>query len=353
LSLTHSMCTAQAAADQLLARAIEQAKHIGMCSDDFAKATQEFDPVLAESWRRTWWMLYVTHLNYAVIRRDYTTNLNGADYDVALPCKEEEYTMMVIPLSRVSIQNYNNQELTLQDSSFSSFAHFINATEVFVSVLRNSFRLDNVLKAKHLAENDEATIAAWYLMLSHDKRRLVHDPGMSGSCRVDHLMFQAHMMMLTPADYLNRRCLAYIHRPLSDLHYHVAESISSCGSPPPPLPAGTADILHRRVHLHKLLQAVRTQNQNLIALPLGSLQLSPFTICMIACCTIAHLVAYRSVLAPDDAKVARSRIRVCIGTLTSYATVWPRASKVLRELKSIAGVLYRTPRAAAICLPHL
>ena len=60
---------------------------------------------------------------------------------------------------------------------------------------------------------------------------------------------------------------------------------------------------------------------------------------MIACCTIAHLVAYKSVLAPNDAKVARSRIRVCIGTLTSYATVWPRASKVLRELKSIAGLL--------------
>lgn len=104
LSLAHSMCTAQAAADQLLAKAIEQAKHIGMCSDDFAKATQEFDPVLAESWRRTWWMLYVTHLNYAVIRRDYTTNLNGADYDVALPCKEEEYTMMVGDLPCCSIR---------------------------------------------------------------------------------------------------------------------------------------------------------------------------------------------------------------------------------------------------------
>jgi hypothetical protein len=137
------------------------------------------------------------------------------------------------------------------------------------------------------------------------------------------------------------RCLAYIHRPLSNLHYHVAESLSSCGSPPPPLPSDTADIADRQVHLHKLLQAVRTQNQNLIALPLGSLQLSPFTICMVACCTIAYLVAYRSVLAPDDAKVARARIRVCIGTLTSYATVWPRARKVLTELKSIAGILSR------------
>jgi len=62
---------------------------------------------------------------------------------------------------------------------------------------------------------------------------------------------------------------------------------------------------------------------------------------MIACCTIAHLVACMSVMAPDDAKVARSRIRVCIGTLTDYAKVWPRANKVLRELKGIAGVLLR------------
>src|SRR5690242_7030346 len=104
LSLTHSMCSAQAAADQLLARAIEQAKNIGMCSDGFAKATQEFDPVLAESWRRTWWMLYVTHLNYAVIRKDYITNLNSSDYNVALPCEEEDYNMMVSDLSCYSIR---------------------------------------------------------------------------------------------------------------------------------------------------------------------------------------------------------------------------------------------------------
>lgn len=95
LSLAHSMFSAQTTADQLLARAIEQASSIGMHTDAFAKATEESDPILAESWRRTWWTMYVTHLNYAVIRRDYTTILNGADYNVALPCEEEEYTLMV------------------------------------------------------------------------------------------------------------------------------------------------------------------------------------------------------------------------------------------------------------------
>lgn len=93
------------------------------------------------------------------------------------------------------------------------------------------------------------------------------------------------------------------------------------------------------MHLEKLLRAIRNQNQSLITLPLGSMQLPPFTICMVACCTIAHLVAYKSALAPSEATVARSRVRVCIGILKHYTGVWPRATKVLRELKGIASVL--------------
>ncbi|KAM0321356.1 hypothetical protein ACHAQA_010158 [Verticillium albo-atrum] len=115
--------------------------------------------------------------------------------------------------------------------------------------------------------------------------------------------------------------------------------MSSCGSPPPPLLLKAEGTLDRRMHLEKLLQAIRNQNQSLIALPLGSMQLSPFTICMVACCTIAHLVAYKSALAPSEATVARSRVRVCIGTLKHYTEVWLRATKVLRELKGIASIL--------------
>jgi len=64
-------------------------------------------------------------------------------------------------------------------------------------VLRNSFKLDNVFEAKALVEDDEATIAAWYLMLPTSKRRPILDPRLSGSCGVDHIMFQAHMMIST------------------------------------------------------------------------------------------------------------------------------------------------------------
>lgn len=149
------------------------------------------------------------------------------------------------------------------------------------------------------------------------------------------------------------RCIAYIHRPFSTLRYDPVEGISTCGSPPPPLLMGLngGGQLNRQSHLQKLLQAIRRQNQCLIILPLGSAQLSPFVICMVACCTIAHLVACKSALPKDEAEVARSRIRVCLGTLRQYEDIWPRAKKILLELKRIANCIFQTEMATLHCQP--
>lgn len=109
--------------------------------------------------------------------------------------------------------------------------------------------------------------------------------------------------------------------------------------------------MDHRTHSEKLFQAVRKQNQCLILLPMRAAQLSPSTLCMVACCTIAHLVACKSAFTPDEAEVARSRIRVCLGTLKHYEDIWPRAKQILRELRSIAnsilqaGAAYRSPEA--------
>ncbi|KAJ4030509.1 hypothetical protein NW761_000088 [Fusarium oxysporum] len=138
-----------------------------------------------------------------------------------------------------------------------------------------------------------------------------------------------------------------MYTPFSTLRYDPIEGISTCGSPPPPLFLGVSGGggLNRQSHLQKLLQAIRKQNQCLIILPLGSAQLSPFVICMVACCTIAHLVACKSALPKDEAEVARSRIRVCLGTLRHYEDIWPRAKKILLELKRIANSILQTEMA--------
>jgi len=66
---------------------------------------------------------------------------------------------------------------------------------------------------------------------------------------------------------------------------------------------------------------------------------------MIACCTIAYLIACKSALPKDEAEVARSRIRVCLGTLRHYEDIWPRAKKILLELKRIANCIFETEMA--------
>ncbi|GJN66282.1 hypothetical protein PLICBS_000299 [Purpureocillium lilacinum] len=329
-ALVKSMCAERAASDALLATTISQAKHIGMHTKAFAEAVADSDPALAESWRRTWWMLYVTDLNFAVIRYDFKMLMFDSVYDVDLPCDDSDYASMDIPRMTASFDDFKNREYALESPKFSSFAYLIDATRIFVASLRASTQYESIYKAEILCDDLEAAIVGWFVLLPTEKRELAVQPAM-----LDQLMFQAHMMMYTS--------LAYIHRPLSGLGYDPAEGLSSCGSPPPPLASATttSSAFNHKAHSHKLVQAVRKQNQCLILLPIGTAQLSPFLICMIACCTIAHLVACKSAFTPEEAEVARSRIRVCLGTLKHYEDVWPRAKKILRELRTIAQIIMR------------
>lgn len=102
------------------------------------------------------------------------------------------------------------------------------------------------------------------------------------------------------------------------------------------------------MHSEKLFQAIRKQNQCLVMLPIRAVQLSPFIICMIACCTIAHLVACKVAFDAEDTRAARSRIRVTLGTLKHYEDIWPRAKRMIKELKLIANDLLQTK---TICAP--
>ncbi|KAM5370428.1 hypothetical protein ACJA88_010009 [Fusarium oxysporum] len=297
-ALAKSMCAEQDLADELLSKAMHQASLIGMDTKILAGFISESDPVLAESWRRTMWMLYL------------------------------------IPQTRTTFAEYHNREYDMQEKQFSSFAYYIDASVIFATTLHASLKFKTTSKAEILCDNLEAKIAGWFAMLPPSKRDLDVRPAF-----LDQLILQSHMMMYT--------CLAYIHRPFSTLRYDPIEGISTCGSPPPPLLLGLSSGggLNRQSHLQKLLQAIRKQNQCLIILPLGSAQLSPFVICMVACCTIAHLVACKSALPEDEAEVARSRIRVCLGTLRHYEDIWPRAKKILLELKRIANSILQTETA--------
>ncbi|KAM0502476.1 hypothetical protein ACHAP8_004021 [Fusarium lateritium] len=173
-ALAKSMCAEQDLADELLLKAMHQASLIGMDTKIFADFVSESDPVLAESWRRTMWMMYVSDANFAVIRQDYALRVKETGFDVDLPCEDKD------------------REYDIQEKSFSSFAYFIDASVVFATTLHASTKFKAVSKAEVLCDNLEAKIAGWFTMLPPSKRELDSRPSF-----LDQLLFQSHMMMYT------------------------------------------------------------------------------------------------------------------------------------------------------------
>jgi hypothetical protein len=78
---------------ELLDLATTKAFSLGMNRKEFATDHSGGDPVLAESWRRTWWQLYLTDAHIA--SSTHATRFGTSQRDVAatvdLPCEESEY----------------------------------------------------------------------------------------------------------------------------------------------------------------------------------------------------------------------------------------------------------------------
>lgn len=74
----------------LLNEVIRMAVGLGMHLEDFATQHGDGDPVLKESWRRTWWQIYDTD---AHIARSTHTSLKASfvEPSVALPCEDDCY----------------------------------------------------------------------------------------------------------------------------------------------------------------------------------------------------------------------------------------------------------------------
>ena len=76
---------------ELLNEAKELAVQIGLHTRSFAVLNGQGVPVVEESWRRTWWELYILDGMFAGIHRVSDFTLFDLSADVALPCEEWQY----------------------------------------------------------------------------------------------------------------------------------------------------------------------------------------------------------------------------------------------------------------------
>lgn len=80
---------------QLLDEAIRIAVDLGMHRQKFAVRNGNQDRVLEESWRRTWWQIYITDAHIAGSTHTFPFRTARIDINVDLPCEEEQYEAAV------------------------------------------------------------------------------------------------------------------------------------------------------------------------------------------------------------------------------------------------------------------
>lgn len=84
--------TYQEKALQILLNAQDIALEIGMNKREFAVINGNGSAILQESWRRTWWEMYVVDGMIAGVHQRSTFRMKELVADVPLPCEEKEYS---------------------------------------------------------------------------------------------------------------------------------------------------------------------------------------------------------------------------------------------------------------------
>lgn len=314
-------------AHKALDAATRMALCIGMNFQEFASRYGEGNPVLEESWRRTYWMLFITDQHFAIVRNSIDYTLRDVITTVELPCEESEYQSGNIP-QPATLQQYEARDLADVEIVFSSFTYLIDAVRTVRFFLQKFTETGGLSEGLVLAA--EPKVVSWNLLLPTCKK----DPlGPDG--KVDELLFLAHLII----------CIAGIilHRPFSSLSYSVEELYPQT-FPPAPINAILPPKHPRQgSHTVKALKATEKLTQ-LLAVPSPPILHSPMAISVVAGITSAQVAACKVFLDDKPLAVARDRIRLSIGTLKAHAEIWPLSHKTLREVRVIARETLSTPQ---------
>ncbi|KAL7921451.1 hypothetical protein ACQKWADRAFT_321480 [Trichoderma austrokoningii] len=296
-----------------LGRARNMALEIGMHHRNFAYRHGYGEKVLEESWRRTWWELFVADAMFAGIRHLPTFMLWAIETDVDIPCEEELYITGRIPFPQ-TMRQYDDRGLN--DESFSSFAYLIDAARILGTTLAAG---DTANESPYsLVKNAEANLMSWNLYLPQTKRDPVRRNG-----TIDEILFKAHMVMNTPR---------------SMLHYTTMELLCSKYAPPLPGEISTVETQHGDRHTHKAISAAKNF-VDLLTASSSPLTHSPFVMCMGSLAIATLLSAYEHFLTGSELVHARDRVRVFLGVLKAFTAVWPQAQHWSEEIKLMARVV--------------
>ncbi|KAK5663983.1 hypothetical protein OQA88_195 [Cercophora sp. LCS_1] len=314
----------QEKARELLADCERFAIEIDLNKKEFATLHGRGNPVLEESWRRTWWDLYVCDGMIAGVHRITNFLLFDIQTDVGLPCEEHQYLTGRIPPTSY-MEDFDDQLFSGEDREFSSFTYRIAAARN----LGRMMRMPNMM----FPDDDgiariEALLTNWRLHLPEPKR---YD--LTKNCKLDEMMFQAH--------FITYACTIMLHQPLSQLDTSPVQAVNSC-APHRPVQAGEAFNTHTR---HTITAACEISKMVTQAVPI--INHTHFFTCVVTLSSIVHLSKW-ALYFIDDEEDLRQQIRLNIGALNKLSKVWKAANTAWGQVKGVAQEIYREKKAHQI-----
>jgi Fungal specific transcription factor domain/Fungal Zn(2)-Cys(6) binuclear cluster domain len=303
-------------AGALLAQAMDLAYELGMHRRSFAEVMAEEDPIRQESFRRTWWELFVIEgmLTALGVRPIFTAS--NVPLEVPLPCEERIYQEgLCPPASPPTLAQFDDRVFADEDFDFSSYSYRIEAVRILGRVVLLS---DSATANHEMVESVDARIASWSHHIPESKMELIRADG-----TIDEMMFQARMII--------NGASIYLHFPRSDL-------LSS--------PAVAAEVIcgHSGIclmpafsHHDHAMKAVTAASEisTLAALRMPVTRHTPFFICALVLSSIVQLAAY-SVKAHQMPDPRRDRLTLTVGVFKSLGRTWAISYSVMRQIKAVA-----------------
>ena len=311
-------------ADQCIRRAAKIALALGMNLPSFAKEHAAADPLVEESFRRTWWELYTVDLYTAALHRRPTCETKTATLLPLLPCSQATFDMGQCDADPPTLRAFEERPFALSPRiDFSSYCYRIEAIRIVDRVMSLTASDDASPDSVQAVDN---AIASWRYNLPPNQSDVINLSG-----EVDEMLFQAHVYM---------HCASiFLHFPRSDLPATVSSAV---------------DMTCARVH--KSLSPTSTQHtikaiaaskqlSNLAAIPWELDLHTPFFICGLILGCIVQLAAaslhrqQRGYVCLDQ---HRDRVLLLIGALKFLGQKWTVAESALHCLRVIADSIFTT-----------
>lgn len=143
--------------------------------------------------------------------------------------------------------------------------------------------------------------------------------------------------------------LVTMHRPFSSLTYNIAELSTTAFQAP--IPYLVPPISGRSTHTARTLKAAEMQTK-LLAIPCAIEKHNLFSMCICARIAVIHISACNNLLEDYALSIARDRVRLSIGFLSTMGSTWALGKAMAKDVRAVARSTLSVPPSTVIVEPE-